>query len=476
MDTISITLNLCELAIFGGISGYWLVLNRRMSIRQQPGFQHLRLGLLLLFCAILLESVRLILPADGATSIPYWLFYCEVPLYLTGAALMLIGFYRRLPAFTALRSNARLLQSIVNAIPVPTFFKNNAGFYLGCNDAFADYLGLPKEGIIGKTVYDIAPRDLAEVYEKADRDLIRQGGTQTYETNVQYADGSRHDVIFHKAVFTSDNGKQSGLVGTILDITERKESERVLRELDRIKNEFISTAAHELRTPLTSILGYSEILANPHEFPHLTDDQGRGLLDEIHRSAEHLAGMVEDLLDLGRMETGQPMPIHLEEVDPETILRRAVDHFAVRSARHSYQLHSTRPESGTLTCDPQRLQQVLENLLANATKYSPGGGPIEIDARVEQGRYQVSVRDHGIGMSEAQRAKAFDKFYRADASDTAVGGLGLGMSIVRTIVLAHGGDIDIESSPGAGTCVRFWIPLTAPAASVSEPAQPLRDS
>jgi len=464
LDSISLVLTFCELAIFGGISVYWLALNRQLSIRHHPGFQHLRLGLFLLFLAIFMESLRLLGHGTMPAPLPAWAAYLEVPLYIAGAALMLTGFYRRLPAFTAVRSNARLLQAIVNAIPVPTFFKNNAGYYLGCNDAFAEYLGRPKEGIIGKTVYDVAPRDLAEVYEEADRKLISRGGTQTYEAEVLYADGSRHDVIFHKAVFTSEEGKLSGLVGTILDITERKRSERALQELDRIKNEFISTAAHELRTPLTSILGYSEILSRPDDYPHLSADQKRSLFDELHYSAEHLAQIVDDLLDLSRMETGQPMPIKRVPCDPDAILRRTVEHFAMRSELHSFQIISHPLEANRLSCDPQRLRQVVENLLANATKYSPQGGSIEIRAEIDRDRYLVSICDQGIGMSEEQRARVFDKFYRGDTSDTAASGLGLGMSIVRTIIHAHGGEIDLESSPGQGTCVRFWLPMNEPAA------------
>jgi diguanylate cyclase (GGDEF)-like protein/PAS domain S-box-containing protein len=122
------------------------------------------------------------------------------------------------------------LQVVVDAIPVPIFFKDVAGTYRGCNRAFEAYIGLPRDRIIGKTVHDVAPPDLADVYAKADRALFAAGGVQTYETQVRYADGTRHHVVFNKATFPRPDGGLGGLVGTILDVTERKRAERALRQ------------------------------------------------------------------------------------------------------------------------------------------------------------------------------------------------------------------------------------------------------
>lgn len=130
-------------------------------------------------------------------------------------------------------------------LPSPIFIKDGDGRYIACNRAFEDYIGLPHSEIIGATVYDVAPKELAAIYDQADRDLMVQGGTQTYETNVRYADGSFHDVIFFKSVFQNGDGQTDGISGVILDITERK---RLENELAKAAREDFLTGALNLRT------------------------------------------------------------------------------------------------------------------------------------------------------------------------------------------------------------------------------------
>lgn len=137
------------------------------------------------------------------------------------------------------------LQATLDGLPCPIFIKNSAGCYIACNKAFEDYLGLPRSTIIGATVHDIAPPELASIYEQADRELLASGGHQSYETNVRYADGSLHDVMFHKSVFLNAAGEPDGISGTILDITERKTLEK---QLARAAATDFLTGAYNLRT------------------------------------------------------------------------------------------------------------------------------------------------------------------------------------------------------------------------------------
>ncbi len=129
------------------------------------------------------------------------------------------------------REQSELLQTILSAIPAPIFYKNEKGVYLGCNQAFERFIGLPKENVIGQTVYGVSPKELADVYREADEKLLSQGGTQKYEASVLYADGSPHQVLFHKAVFHKSDGSPGGMVGAMLDITELREAEKKIRYL-----------------------------------------------------------------------------------------------------------------------------------------------------------------------------------------------------------------------------------------------------
>lgn len=137
------------------------------------------------------------------------------------------------------------LQATLDGLPCPIFIKNSTGCYIACNRAFEEYLGLPRTTIIGATVHDIAPPELASIYEQADRELLASGGHQSYESNVRYADGSLHDVIFHKSVFLNAAGQPDGISGTILDITERKTLEK---QLARAAATDFLTGAYNLRT------------------------------------------------------------------------------------------------------------------------------------------------------------------------------------------------------------------------------------
>jgi diguanylate cyclase (GGDEF)-like protein/PAS domain S-box-containing protein len=151
-------------------------------------------------------------------------------------ALLLLGnkFLCRIRAHrerTEMLRQSWLLQAVINAIPAPIYYKDDAGVYLGCNEAFEKFIGLSRDQIIGQSVYGVAPKDLADTYHEADQALFRQGGSQSYETSVVYADGNRREVLFHKAVFPRTDGRLGGLVGTMVDVTERKNAEAKARYL-----------------------------------------------------------------------------------------------------------------------------------------------------------------------------------------------------------------------------------------------------
>jgi diguanylate cyclase (GGDEF)-like protein/PAS domain S-box-containing protein len=183
------------------------------------------------------------------------------------------------------------LQTALDTLPSPIFIKNSEGRYIACNKAFEDYLGLSRAKIIGSTVYDIAPHELALTYEKADQELMQRGGTQSYEANVRYADGTHHDVIFHKSVFRNAAGEVDGISGTMLDISERKRLEQQLAVaastdfLTGIHNlrTFYDLASHEFRRFVRNGGNLSLIVIDLDYFKEINDNFGHAIGDEALR-------------------------------------------------------------------------------------------------------------------------------------------------------------------------------------------------
>lgn len=226
-------------------------------------------------------------------------------------------------------------------------------------------------------------------------------------------------------------------------------------QVDRMKSEFLSTAAHELRTPLASIFGFTELMLR-RKYP---EERQTDMLQTMHRQAALLVKLLNELLDLARIEARQGKDFKIAEHPLDTL---------VASSVHALTLPgTTRPVQQQLQAglrvlaDPDKLTQAMTNLLSNAYKYSPNGGTISVctraDAQGDKPFAVIEVRDQGIGMSAAQLERAFERFYRADPSGN-IPGTGLGLCLVKEIVELLGGRIELESAPGEGTCARMWIP------------------
>jgi len=187
------------------------------------------------------------------------------------------------------QDQTRLLETLMDAIPAPIFYKNEDGVYTGCNDHFVQYLGLPREKIVGQTVYGVAPSKMAEVYHKADLDLIQKGGSQVYETSVSHGDGTVHDVMFHKAVFHKANNEPGGIIGVMLDITERKALEEkllALASLDDLtqlanRRELDTNLEHALARCARSKTKLALLFIDMDGFKEVNDQFGHEAGDEV---------------------------------------------------------------------------------------------------------------------------------------------------------------------------------------------------
>jgi len=243
-----------------------------------------------------------------------------------------------------------------------------------------------------------------------------------------------------------------GMIILIQDVTHE-------RAVERMKSEFLAMAAHELQTPLTTIVGYSELLSTsaPGAF---SEEQQREFLGYLYSKAIGLSRIVDDLLDISRIEAGQSINLQHRPFALAGILERVVGQYRQQRS-HPFELEIAGEEI-ELVGDPGRIEQVLENLLSNAVKYSPAGRTVRVVAGVSGDRCVIRVSDEGIGMTPEQAERVFETFYRADASDTAIRGTGLGMSVAKHLVEAHGGDLQVHSVVGQGTTMTVSLPL-APA-------------
>ncbi len=242
-------------------------------------------------------------------------------------------------------------------------------------------------------------------------------------------------------------------------------------ELDRMKSEFLSTAAHELRTPMASIMGFSELLM----MRKYDEARTRELLGIINRQAQRLTSLLTDLLDLARIEARRAESFRFEPVPLHQAIDDAIGAFLMPDERHRLvlELPARLPH---IRMDRAKFQQAMLNLLSNACKFSPAGGDVEVAIRDQHPEglafIGVSVRDHGIGMNAEEASRAFERFYRTDRSGH-IPGTGLGLSLVREIMMIHGGAVTLESEVDHGTCITLWFPLTLSAEEPTRPTGPL---
>jgi signal transduction histidine kinase/HAMP domain-containing protein len=260
--------------------------------------------------------------------------------------------------------------------------------------------------------------------------------------------GRKVPVAVSSAPIFDARGRVVGGVDVIRDVSRE-------REIDEVKSALISTVSHELRTPLTLIHGFAELLV----LRDMPAERRRSSAVEILDASRRLARLIDDLLSVSRMESGR-LVLDPRPLDLAAVLERILSPFRAMAARHT--LRTKLPTSLPVVWgDPDKVEQILTNLVGNAIKYSPGGGEVLVTVEHDGDTVQVSVRDQGIGMSPRDMGQLFEKFYRVDREEVRrTGGTGLGLYITKRLVEMHGGRLWAESWPGVGSVFRFTLPTS----------------
>jgi len=340
-----------------------------------------------------------------------------------------------------------------------------------------ELFGLPPGGFPGTLAgyLELVHEDDRPALRRAVDQALATHGDYLVEFRFRHASGEWRWMEGRGRALAGPDGKPSMLYGLGIDITERKRSETALREADRQKDVFLATLAHELRNPLAPIRNAIDILGTP-EAGGDAKDRARAALG---RQVRHLARLVDDLLDTSRLSANK-LHLRREPVALTAVVAAALETSGPLIDEAGHALDVRLPEESlVLDADQVRLAQVLSNLLNNAARYTQPGGHIVVAAERQGSDVLVSVTDNGIGIAPAMLPRLFEAFAQGELSEASRAGLGIGLSLARSLVTLHGGTIEVQSAGlGHGTCFTVRLPLrvgppgTPPAAMPSDDARP----
>ncbi|NNN04352.1 MAG: PAS domain-containing protein [Elusimicrobia bacterium] len=365
-----------------------------------------------------------------------------------------------------LRRQYRFLETLIDTIPSPVFYKDTQGRYLGCNKAYAEFIGRPKAWIVGKTADKFLPPDIAEQQRQVDEEVLRSGAREL-QVELLDAAGKSRCVIIHKAAVYDASGRVAGLVGSLSDITESRLSEQRLaaayENLQSAQKKLLQSqkmaavgqlaggVAHEINNPLGVILGFAQTVCRG-----LSEGDALSFpLKSIEREALRCRRLVQDLLVFSRTSSGE----HFTETDVNDAIQASLSLLKPRAKIENVAINVV-PANGLprIRGNVNQLQQVLLNLAGNSMDAMPKGGRLDLLTRLSDkrpGHVEIVVRDTGDGIPEAIRSKVFEPFFTTKEVGK---GTGLGLALVYEIVQKHGGAVELESEVGKGTTFVVSLP------------------
>ncbi len=361
----------------------------------------------------------------------------------------------------ALLSQLKFTAQLLELSPTPIFVKDVKGRFVTVNRAWLDLMNLSLPDVLGRDSADLFGNAAAK-HRDQDAKLLESESRISYENQLFIEGRAPRDTVVTKVRFTRADGTPAGIVGSIIDVTEFREAERSIRlardaaeKANSVKSEFIANISHELRTPLQGIIGFSEMGRE------ITTDQP-DLLDmfaDIHAGGQRMLTLVNGLLDVSQMDSAVgSMP--LQPVGVARLVQEMVQQLQPKAVVRDIRVH-LRGLSDSVECqvDAARFQQAVRNVLANAIRYSPVGGAVDIELHnLGDAGVELTVRDRGPGIPEAELELIFEAFVQSSRTRDGSGGTGLGLTIARKIISAHGGSITAANAPGGGALFRLALP------------------
>ncbi len=384
-----------------------------------------------------------------------------------------------------MRDSEARFRTLVEASAAIVWTASPQGAMLPPQPGWTAFTGQDDRALAGAGWLDaVHPDDRGRARDAWERNLPARA-TYTATLRLRRADGVWRDMLVRAVPILDDQGGVREWVGTHTDITERARAEAALEAArdaaeaaNRAKSQFIANMSHELRTPLAAVIGYGEMLEEEVEelgHPHLLED-----LRRIRTNARHLLSLINDVLDLSKIEANR-MTTFAEEFPVATLAREVVDAAeTLARTRNNALVLDLGDESalGTMRSDQLKLRQCLLNLLSNAAKFTEDGR-ITLCVRRDGGQLRFTVTDTGIGMTPEQLGRLFQRFTQADESTTRqFGGTGLGLALTRAFSRLLGGDVSVRSTPGEGTAFTLDLPATMPPTLAEDAAAdaPARDA
>ncbi|HEX4005827.1 MAG TPA: PAS domain S-box protein [Acidobacteriaceae bacterium] len=372
----------------------------------------------------------------------------------------------------------RRFRQLLEAAPDAIVEVSADGAIVLVNRVAEEMFGYQRDELLGRSVDSLVPDAVRPDHHRHRDSYLGHPRTRSMGSGLELHARRRDGTLFPVEISLSPIQTESGMhvTAVIRDVTERKRSEQEVRKLEqkytaelearnreieranRLKSEFLASMSHELRTPLHTIIGFTELLQEGHEGP-LTEAQQR-FLSHIHRDSGHLLELINDVLDLSKIEAGG-MVLRRESYPLRRSIEEALSAIRPGAAVKGIAIDDRGYAECLVNADPLRVKEMLYNLLSNAVKFTPAGGKVTIEAMEETGFAHISVVDTGIGIPAEEQENIFDKFYQVGNAASGVReGTGLGLSITKELVQMHGGWMEVSSARGKGSRFTFTLPIS----------------